>query len=116
MENKFTLQDFLTMHELLVTLSRETKPVNEHVDSICIDQYWFHLNELLEKLGNTFKEQLITKDSIEKWTGKKIHSFEKVYDEKGMLTGVNVVPVKTVEYITITFNVTPTGVSVEENK
>jgi hypothetical protein len=117
--NKFTLQDFLTMHELIVTLRGESKPVNDHVDSICIDQYWFQLDQLVIKLANTFKDQLIvTKEAVEQLYGKKIHTFEKIYDEEGMLTAIKVVPVQSVEFINVSFNISPTGEVIhhDENK
>jgi hypothetical protein len=109
MENKFTLQDLIAMHELIITLRGTTVPVNEHASPDDIDSQWHQLDCLLLKMGNQFKEQLIDKESIEKLYGKKINSFKKQYDDKGMFTGVLIEPVSSVEFITCSFTVTPEG-------
>lgn len=107
--NKFMLCDFLAMSDLINQLRETTTPKNEHVDSISIDLMWVELNSLLLQLGNSFKEQMIDKECIEKVTGKKIHSFKKNYDENGVFTGVTVVPVQVIEFIEMQFTITPEG-------
>lgn len=116
MENKFTIVDFVTLSSLISKLQNVTKPRNDHVDSIWYDHYWSHVYELLEKLNHTLQDQLITKEFIEDLAGKKIVKFEKVYDDNGKLTSVNVQPVQVLENIEITMTITPTGTSFEEIK
>jgi hypothetical protein len=107
--DKFMLSDYLAMSDLIHQLREITAPRNEHIDPISIDLMWCELYTQLLKMGNHFKDQLINKEYIEKYLGKKVQSFEKVYNENGVLTGVNVVPVMVAEYITINFTITPTG-------
>lgn len=111
-ENKFILDDLIRMHELMYSLRVSTQPLNDHTDPLSTNDIWNDLEDMLNKLGNTFKDQLVTKESIEKLIGKEVHTFEKVYDEKGMLKGVNVTPVQAVEYITTTFTITQSGVEI----
>lgn len=109
MENNFTFTDFLAMHELILNLRESTVPKNEHVDDVTLDLMWHKLDQSLIAMGNRFKEELIDKDAVEKMMGKKIHSFEKEYDDNGVFKGVRVVPVQSVQFITCQFTVTPTG-------
>jgi len=108
-DNKFMLCDFLAMSDLIHQLRETTVPKNEHVDSVAIDLMWVELNSLLIQMGNCFKEQMIDKEYLEKIMGKQIHSFKKNYDEKGMFTGVTVMPVQVTEFIDVKFTVSPTG-------
>ena len=109
MENKFTLTDFLAMHELILNLRESTVPKNEHVDVTDIDLMWYKLDSLFIQWGNQFKEHLIDKESIERIIGKKINSFEKKYNENGVLTGINVLPVQSIAFIEMQFTITPEG-------
>lgn len=112
---RFMLNDFLAMSDLIHQLREITVPKNEHVDSVAIDLMWVELNGLLIQIGNRFKEQMIDKECLEKIIGKKIHSFEKNYDEKGVFTGVSIVPIQIPEFINVTFSVVPSGTDIEQN-
>lgn len=110
LNDKFNLEDLIRMHELIYSLRVSTQPLNDHTDPLSIDEIWNDLDDMLIKFGNSFKDQLVDKKSIELLIGKEVHTFEKVYDEKGILKGVNVTLVQAVEYITTTFTITQSGV------
>lgn len=113
--NKFTLEDFIRVLGLINSLRVSTQPLNEHTDPLSIDDCWNELDDMLNKLGNTFNEQLVTKESIEKLIGKEVQSIEKLYDDKGIFKGVNVVPIQVPEYIELSFTVIPTK-TIEDEK
>jgi hypothetical protein len=103
MENpsKFSFYDFIQLCELISTLRESTVPANEHVDVLGLDGTWKEVNFLMAKMGSCFKEQMIDKEYLEDLTGKTIRSFEKVYDENGVMTGIKIVPVTPVNYIEV---------------
>lgn len=107
--DKFTLEDFILLHELIHSIRVCTQPLNEHTDPLSIDDCWNELDDMLTKLGNTFKEQLVTKESIEKLIGKEVHSMKKVYDSNGIFKGVEVVAIQVPEYIEMSFTIMPTN-------
>jgi hypothetical protein len=112
-KNKFTLDDFLEMHKAIVQLKECTVASNSFLDPIIVDLAWHNLDTLLIKMGNHFKDQLVDKEAVEKLTGKTIQSMEKVYDEQGMLTGVNVIPIPAAHFIEMKFTITPEGAQFE---
>lgn len=105
---KFTLSDYLRMQELIFNLRSFTIPLNEHVSQDDIDALWLQLQNRLTVLVDQYKDDLIDKESIEQLTGKEIISFEKRYDDKGVFTGVNIVPCQAVEFICVNFTIKPT--------
>lgn len=109
MGNKFTILDLLKIHDLIYALRQSTTPLNEHIDPLSVDDCWNELDDLVDKLGTTFKDQLYTKENLEKLLGKKIHTFEKVYNEEGVFTGVKIQPVSAVEYIECRMTIHPSS-------
>jgi hypothetical protein len=90
--------------------------LNEHTDPLSNEDCWNELYDLLDKAGASFKDELVDQESIEKLLGKKIHKYEKIYDDNGVLTGVNVYPVEVREYIDVNLVITPTGTTFEDGK
>jgi len=104
-----TLVDLITVYDLIATLRKATVPVNEHIDPLAVDDCWDELTNIVDSMGLLIKDKLVTKESIEAILGRKIVTFEKVYDEQGVLREVKVQPVMAVEYITMQFKIVPEG-------
>lgn len=101
------------MYELIYTLRQSTIPLNEHTDPLSINDCWDELDDLITNLGTTFKDQLYTKEILEELIGKKIHKFEKVYDDDGILKEVRVQPLTVLEYIDSNFKILSSGEKLE---
>jgi hypothetical protein len=116
MPTKFNIVDLIHLYEVVHALRTCTVPLNEHTDPLSNEDCWNEVNDLLDKLGASFKEQLVDQESIEKLIGKKIHKFEKRYDANGVFSGVDVYPVEVIQFIDMNFTITPTGTNFENGK
>jgi len=105
--NEITLLDLFNAYDLIATLRKSTVPVNEHIDPLEVDECWDQLTRIVDSMGLLVKDKLVTKESLEALIGKKIVTFEKIYDEKGILREVKVQPVAAVEYIEMQFKIIP---------
>lgn len=115
MNTKFNILDLLHLYDVIHALRVSTVPLNEHTDPLSTDDCWNEVYDLLDKMGETYKEHLYDKESIEKIMGKKIHKYEKTYDENGVFKGFRVEPVSVVEYFECKLTILPTGSSDEPN-
>lgn len=115
MSKQFNIIDLFHLYDVVHTLRVSTVPLNEHTDPLSTEDCWNEIYDLLDKLGTTYKEQLYDKESLEQIMGKKIHTYEKTYDERGVFTGFKVQPVTVAEYIECKMTILPTGALFEES-
>jgi hypothetical protein len=113
MSNRFNILDLHHLYDVIHTLRVTTVPLNEHTDPLSTEDCWNQVYDLLDKMATTYKEQMYDKETIESMIGKKIHKYEKRYDENGILTEIVVQPVSVVEYIELTMTIQPTSDSIE---
>jgi hypothetical protein len=113
MSGKFNILDLIHLYDVVHTLRVTTVPLNEHTDPLSTEDCWNQVYDLLDKMSLTYKEELYDKESIEKLYGKKIHKYEKRYDENVILTGIVVQSVEVPEYIELTMTIQPTSDSIE---
>ena len=109
MERKFTIVDLLHLYDVVHTLRGSTVPLNEHTDPLSNEDCWNQVYDLLDKMGASFKDQLYNKQTIEAILGRKIQTYEKVYNEEGVFTGFNILPVEATKYIECKFMIKEDG-------